>query len=90
MRSVDRIGREFESLRARIPLLTGHVVYIDGSAVGSRLADPANLPQHASKCIYIVTRQPGDEPSPLDHAIITQRPVELITEPHMTTWLVTT
>ena len=29
-------GREFESLRARIPLLTGHVVYIDGSAVGSR------------------------------------------------------
>ncbi|MCZ6774106.1 MAG: hypothetical protein O7G83_19285, partial [Proteobacteria bacterium] len=31
----------------------------------------------------------GDEPSRLNHAIITQWPIELIAKPHLTTWLVT-
>lgn len=32
---------------------------------------------------------PGDEPSRLNHAIITQRPTESFAKPHLRAWLVT-
>ena len=46
---------------------------------------------HATCCAesQSALKRPSDEPSRLNHAIITQRPIELIAKPHLTTWLTT-
>ena len=80
---------EFKGLNIFVRTVVGAPRSISGSKSFAAGLRPANLPQSICQRIHIIVERPGDEPSRLSNAIITQRPIELIAEPHLMTWLVT-
>jgi len=60
-----------------------------GSSNLSGRANPAKFPQHYFRFVRSYATELGDETSCLNHAIITERPFELLTILRLTTRLVT-